>query len=96
MAKVPSGLPVTWPPDAGLPNGVPWWVKVGIYFGVPTLFAAFLIWFVTATVAGSLDGMSQKLNEHVATTNFYLFQLCLNTAQTEVQARGCYPPTGRP
>jgi hypothetical protein len=32
------------------------------------------------------------LKDHVRDSNFYLRQLCLNTAQTDAARAGCIPP----
>jgi hypothetical protein len=45
----------------------PWWVRLGVKFGIPTLAAAFLLWFVTLGPGNNAKAQSQALERIEAT-----------------------------
>lgn len=65
------------------------WIEAAYKLGIPGVIAIFLIWWVTTVVFAKVGSIEQTLNEHVATTNFYLRQVCLNTAKDETHERAC-------
>lgn len=71
------------------------WDKTLTKYGVATVIALFLVWWITGDVSGALKSIKGTLEEHVSENNFYLRQVCLNTATTESQRVGCIPPRER-
>lgn len=67
------------------------WDKALTKYGVATVIAMFLVWWITGDVSGTLKGMRATLDEHVTETAIYLRQICLNTATSENQRAGCSP-----
>lgn len=88
MTKTPVGLPDSWPPTT---NGTTTWLKVAVYFGVGTVFAAYLLWFLTTTMAAGQAALTKTLNEHVAASAFYLRAICVNVSTNETQRALCEP-----
>ncbi len=60
-------------------------------YGVAVVIALFLVWWMTTDISGRIGRMDDQLGDHVKETNFYLRQVCLNTAQTEAERAGCIP-----
>lgn len=92
MTKLPSGVPVSWPPEPGYGNGLPWWVKAAYMLGVPAAIALFLLWFVTTSVAGEIKGLRDDTRQHMrdqARQLQYLRAICLNTAPTDLARAQC-------
>lgn len=87
----PPGLPETWPPTNN-GNGGPWWVRAAERFGVITVIAAFLIWFLAGNIAGEIKGLREDVRSHMREQSvliFYLQQICRNGAST---SGACEPP----
>lgn len=92
IGRTPNGLPASWPPDGGIGNGSPWWVKAAYTFGIPAGIALFLLWFVTSSIAGEIKGAREDLRNHMrdqARQSLYLRAICLNTAPTEAARAQC-------
>ena len=62
-------------------NGhTPWWVKAIATIGLPSVFAAYLLWFVTVEMRADVNALI-----HISQ------QTCLNTADTFEERGGCTP-----
>lgn len=70
----------------------PWWLDGIVKLGVPSAIAVFLIWWLTSVVSASLSTIQNRLNEHIATTNIYLFEVCKHTGKTEEERAECPQP----
>ena len=82
------------------------WTQVAYKFGVPSVIALALVWFLMEQVSTAQAGTHQAilevgkaLDKHVtdmrqeqAETRFYLRQICINAAKDEAQRAGCVPP----
>jgi TctA family transporter len=71
------------------------WIAAAAKFGVPSVIAVFLIWWLTSVVSASLTSIQSTLGDHVTTSNFYLRQVCINTAKDETQRTSCLSPEAR-
>lgn len=67
----------------------PWYVAAAYKLGVPTVIAAFLIWWLTSVVAASLTTIQADLRGHVMATNIYLRAVCLHTAKDDRERADC-------
>ena len=64
--------------------------KLAAKYGVAGAIALFLVWWLAGDVSGQVTKIQDALTAHVAETNFYLRQICVNTAQNEAQRAGCW------
>lgn len=69
------------------------WERVLSRYGLATVIALFLVWWLTSGVTTSLASVQQSLHDHVTETTFYLHAICVNAAQDEGQRANCVPPT---
>lgn len=51
-------------PARDVGNGTPWWVRAMATYGVGTAIGAYLLWWVTTTVAAGITGVSQHIADH--------------------------------
>ena len=65
--------------------------KLAVKYGVAGAIALFLVWWLASNVSGQVTKIQETLGAHVTETNFYLRQICLNTARDETQRAGCWP-----
>jgi hypothetical protein len=63
--------------------------KVLYRYGLPVAISAWLVYFVTSTLAGSVKETHDLLKMHVSEQRYYLRQLCINTAKDDVQRYSC-------
>jgi hypothetical protein len=66
------------------------WKEILKTHGPITVIALFLIYWLTT-------GISEELAAHIDATSrleYYLRQVCLNTANSEAERAGCIPPMG--
>ncbi len=64
-------------------------------YGEVTVIALALVWWLASDVSGTVRGVREDLREHILTTNYYLKQICLNGATSDVQRYACIPPEER-
>lgn len=69
------------------------WERVLNRYGLATVLALFLVWWLTSGVSGSISAIQQSLHDHVAETTFFLRAICVNAAKDEGQRANCVPPT---
>lgn len=65
------------------------WERIANKYGIPAVIALFLVWWLTSGVSADISAIKAALGLHTSETNFYLRQVCLNTAQTENQRAAC-------
>jgi hypothetical protein len=77
-------------------NGdIPWWVRAAYRYGAPIVIALGLTWFLASGVKGDIASLQQgeaEMRREHQELGFYLRGICFNTAQTEAQRSGCFPP----
>jgi len=68
-------------------------VVVGVLakHGLATVLALALVWWLTQDMAGTQRWVKDTLTTHSLQTDFYLRQICVNTATTDAQRGGCLP-----
>jgi hypothetical protein len=69
-----------------------YWERMLAKYGLATVLAVAFFWWLTSDVSGVMRETNATLKDHVRDSNFYLRQLCLNTAQTDAARAGCIPP----
>lgn len=72
------------------------WRQLLAKYGLGTVLALVLTYFLMHNVSESIAKVSDTLNQHVGDmksqqieSRFYLRAICLNTAETEAQRAGC-------
>jgi hypothetical protein len=76
-------------------NGdLPVWARITFKWGVGSAIALYLVYQVTQAFGSTLVTIRDEQRTHISETNFYLRQVCLNTAKDDVQRSGCYPTVG--
>lgn len=55
--------------------------KVLLKYGFTTFAAAFLIWWLTSSISGTVQDIQKTLHDHIIESAIYQYQTCLNTAQ---------------
>lgn len=68
------------------------WERILGKYGLATVIALGLTAWLASNVSGQVSKVRETLDLHVSETNFYLRQVCINTAQNEGQRAGCIPP----
>lgn len=86
-------------PDNDNDNKQPWWVNPIYKFGVPSVLAIFLVWFLTVQVRDKLENIDNKLDNHINVFNpiirqndqmlVILRQICVNSATTNYERGQC-------
>jgi hypothetical protein len=81
-------------------TGGPWWVQLVIKFGIPTAFAAYLIYVLTTQVTGTLTSVKENLILHSADVQYnvkqnekiyYLLRvICSNASADETDRNKCF------
>lgn len=71
------------------------WERLANKYGIPAVISLFLIWWLTKGVSGDIGDIKASLGRHMYETNFYLRQVCLNTASSESQRAACISLDGR-
>lgn len=61
-------------------------------FGPWVVIAGFLIYWVTNGLSAKVDAINSSVTSHVSESNFYMRQICLNTAKDDAQRASCIPP----
>lgn len=61
--------------------------------GPVALIALGLTCFIAWLMASGVADLKKTLADHVSDSSFYMRQICLNTASTDTQRAGCWPPT---
>lgn len=73
------------------------WMRMLDRYGLPAAIAAFLVWFLTHSVASDLTATKALVGAHVAETRWYLWAICMNVAGEDASQRArCYVPTQIP
>lgn len=65
------------------------WERILTKYGAATLIALGLVWWLASNVSGQVAEVRKTLDAHVTETNFYLKNICINTAQIESQRAAC-------
>jgi hypothetical protein len=65
----------------------PWWARFIERYGIATLLAAWLIYFITTGLSKDVKAMREEHQE----LRIYLRQICMNTAATDIAYAGCIP-----
>jgi hypothetical protein len=79
------------------------WSQALTKYGLATVLALALTWFLAQRVDGALVRIEHAMEAHIRTTElqqqdqrFYLRAICLNTSTTEAQRSGCsFETSGR-
>lgn len=75
-------------------NGdMPIWIRAAYRYGVPSVIALGLVYFLTMHVDGMVHAMSESLQYHITEQKFFLRAICINTAMSESQRLNCVPPS---
>lgn len=61
-------------PVRRLHDYTPWWVTAIYKFGVPTAFAAFLLWTLVSRIDSSLNDVKTMLGQHQADMSYAIMQ----------------------
>ena len=74
----------------------PAWVRLTVLLGVPAVIAMFLVYSMVGSVTAKLISIEMKLDYHetqrlrdMSSMNAFLYAICLNGAQTEVERARC-------
>ena len=65
------------------------WLQVIAKYGPVALIAVFLVWFIAGNLSSDVEAMRDMLRDHISETNYYLRQICINTARDEAQRASC-------
>lgn len=60
-------------------------------WGLATLLAIGLVWWIASDVSGTQHRIEAKLDTHMNESAYYLRAICLHTAKDESERAGCIP-----
>lgn len=81
--------------DEPMETHLPWadiLFKAIARFGVITVIALGLLWFVVVQVNIKLDRIDMNVLRHIQESAWYMRAICVNTATNEAQRASCLPP----
>ncbi len=76
----------------------PWWSQFISRFGVPTGFAAALLYVLIQVFTGDIKAIKEdvgKVRDEHLEMRFFLRAICINGADTEPEQANCIPPGER-
>lgn len=59
-------------------------------YGPWVALAGFLVWWLTTDISGNVKATRDIVINHVVESNFYMRQICLNTAKDDAQRANCF------